>query len=110
MSYLCAKRTGLNRQCAICPWRNRALCRAAAETRPVVHSGGTVDPPPRGVAMHLPPRQQRPRRSRVAPTAVPGFTLIELMVSIALVLVLVLGVNAVFRMATETVGVGMAMS
>jgi prepilin-type N-terminal cleavage/methylation domain-containing protein len=39
-----------------------------------------------------------------------GFTLIELMVSIALALLLVLGINAVFKMSADTVGTGMQMS
>jgi prepilin-type N-terminal cleavage/methylation domain-containing protein len=40
----------------------------------------------------------------------PGFTLIELMVSIAMVLILILGVNAIFRMASDTVGAGQALA
>ena len=39
-----------------------------------------------------------------------GFTLIELMVSIALVLILILGINQVFKIASDTVNVGLAMS
>lgn len=39
-----------------------------------------------------------------------GFTLIELMVSMALVLILILGVNAVFRLTSDTVNAGMALS
>jgi prepilin-type N-terminal cleavage/methylation domain-containing protein len=39
-----------------------------------------------------------------------GFTLVELMVSIALVLIIILGVNAVFKMASDTINVGMALS
>ena len=39
-----------------------------------------------------------------------GFTLIELMVSVAMVLVLVLGINAVFRIASDTVHVGQALA
>ena len=39
-----------------------------------------------------------------------GFTLIELMVSIALVLILILGINQVFKIASDTVNVGQAMS
>ena len=42
------------------------------------------------------------------PTA-PGFTLIELMVSIALVLIIILGVNAIFKMASDAVGTGTAL-
>lgn len=44
---------------------------------------------------------------RLAPA---GFTLIELMVSIALVLILILGINQVFKIASDTVNVGQAMS
>ena len=40
----------------------------------------------------------------------PGFTLIELMVSIALVLIIILGVNAIFKMTSDTVGAGQALS
>jgi prepilin-type N-terminal cleavage/methylation domain-containing protein len=39
-----------------------------------------------------------------------AFTLIELMVSIALVLILVLGINQVFRIASQGVGAGQALS
>ena len=46
-------------------------------------------------------RNLRPRRA---------FTLVELMVSMALVLVLILGVNAVFKMASDTVNGGMALA
>lgn len=38
-----------------------------------------------------------------------AFTLIELLVSIGLVLIIILGVNAVFKMASDTVGTGMAL-
>src|SRR5687768_10330987 len=44
-----------------------------------------------------------PRARRV------GFTLLELLISIALVLVLILGVNTVFSMTTQTVGAGNAL-
>jgi prepilin-type N-terminal cleavage/methylation domain-containing protein len=40
----------------------------------------------------------------------PGFTLMELMVSIALVLIIILGVNTVFRITSDTVNAGMALS
>lgn len=40
----------------------------------------------------------------------PGFTLIELMVSIALVLILILGINQVFKIASDTVNAGQALS
>jgi len=39
-----------------------------------------------------------------------GFTLIELMVSIAMVLILILGVNAIFKMASDTVNAGNALA
>lgn len=39
-----------------------------------------------------------------------GFTLIELMVSIAIALLLIVGVNAVFRIASTSVGAGQALS
>jgi type II secretory pathway pseudopilin PulG len=41
---------------------------------------------------------------------VAAFTLLELMISVALVLVLMLGVNEVFRLTGETVGAGQALS
>lgn len=39
----------------------------------------------------------------------PAFTLLELLISVALVLVLILGVNVVFSMTTQTVGAGNAL-
>ena len=39
-----------------------------------------------------------------------AFTLVELMISIALVLVIILGVNAIFKMASDTVNAGQALS
>ncbi len=39
-----------------------------------------------------------------------GFTLVELMISIAIALVLIVGVNQVFRIAAQTVGAGQALS
>ena len=39
-----------------------------------------------------------------------GFTLIELMISIAIVLVLMLGINFVFSMSSRTISTGMALS
>ncbi|HZN67471.1 MAG TPA: prepilin-type N-terminal cleavage/methylation domain-containing protein [Tepidisphaeraceae bacterium] len=47
-----------------------------------------------------------PRRPGASP---PGFTLMELMVSIALVLIVILGVNTVFRITSDTVNQGMAL-
>lgn len=50
----------------------------------------------------------------LAPRAAGGrrraFTLVELMVSIALALLLILGINAVFKMSSETVGTGMQLN
>src|SRR5437762_13720216 len=46
-------------------------------------------------------------RRRFAPR---GFTLIELMISIALVLVLMIGINKVFKLTTDTVGAGQTLS
>jgi prepilin-type N-terminal cleavage/methylation domain-containing protein len=40
----------------------------------------------------------------------PGFTLIELMISIALVLILILGVNQIFTYTTQAVGAGQAIN
>src|SRR5438552_535043 len=51
---------------------------------------------PRSVSSTSPPRH--------------GFTLIEVMISMALVLGLILGINAVFKMAADTVGTGQALS
>jgi prepilin-type N-terminal cleavage/methylation domain-containing protein len=39
-----------------------------------------------------------------------AFTLIELMVSIAMVLILILGVNAIFKMASDTINAGTALA
>src|SRR2546423_183573 len=39
-----------------------------------------------------------------------AFTLIELMISIAIVLILMLGINFVFSMSTRTISTGMALS
>src|SRR5256885_15318138 len=43
-------------------------------------------------------------------SAAAAFTLVELMVSIALVLLLVLGINAVFTLSARTVGMGQQVS
>src|SRR3954454_5235323 len=40
----------------------------------------------------------------------PGFTLVELMVSIALALILMLGINYIFKATAQTVGTGFALS
>src|SRR5947209_20458033 len=53
------------------------------------------------------PRPIRPAAARQRRRA--GFTLVELMVSIALALLLVIGINAVFKMSSDTVGTGMQM-
>src|SRR3712207_3853712 len=39
-----------------------------------------------------------------------GFTLVEVMISVALVLILILGINRAFKMVTDTVGAGQALS
>ncbi|HEV2294383.1 MAG TPA: prepilin-type N-terminal cleavage/methylation domain-containing protein [Tepidisphaeraceae bacterium] len=39
-----------------------------------------------------------------------GFTLVEVMISVALVLVLIIGVNKIFKMTADTVGAGQTMS
>ena len=39
-----------------------------------------------------------------------GFTLVELMVAVALVLVLIIGINEVFRVTSDTIGVGQSLS
>lgn len=44
------------------------------------------------------------------PHARRAFTLIELMVSVAMVLVIILGVNAIFKMASDTINAGQALS
>ncbi|MGA2442061.1 MAG: type II secretion system protein [Tepidisphaeraceae bacterium] len=43
-------------------------------------------------------------------TSYPAFTLIELMLSLAMVLILILGINFVFRTATDAVGAGNALN
>ena len=48
------------------------------------------------------------RAARIGAAA--GFTLVELMISIALVLVLLLGVNQVFSLTSKTIGAGQALS
>src|SRR6476660_6051669 len=70
---------------------------------------------------------RRPRTAKVASTMMPnrfncprnpcsrsrgvsGFTLIELMISVAIVLVLMLGINYVFSMSAKTISQGMALS
>ncbi len=47
---------------------------------------------------------------RSRPGNAPAFTLIEVMVSIAIVLVLIIGVNQVFKITADTVGTGQALS
>src|SRR4051794_673913 len=39
-----------------------------------------------------------------------GFTLVELMISIALVLILMIGINKVFKLTADTVSIGQAVS
>lgn len=45
-----------------------------------------------------------------SPSSQRGFTLVELMISVALVLVLILGINEVFRLTSDTIGAGQALS
>ena len=45
---------------------------------------------------------------RLAPRR--AFTLVEVMISVALVLILIIGINQAFKMVTDTVGIGQAMS
>lgn len=56
------------------------------------------------------PLSQQHRHHDLMPTHRSAFTLVELMVSIALVLLLVVGINGVFRIATDTIGAGNALS
>jgi prepilin-type N-terminal cleavage/methylation domain-containing protein len=56
-------------------------------------------PAPRDISRH--PTAATPRR---------GFTLIEVMISIALVLIVILGVNQVFSLTSQAVGAGQAVS
>ena len=51
-------------------------------------------------------------RRNVRPTSRPrqGFTLVELMVSVVLVLLLLLGINTIFKMSSDTVGLGSAIN
>ena len=59
------------------------------------------------------PHRRRRHAARAATRRTPApraFTLVELMVSIAMVLIIILGVNAIFKMASDTVNGGMAMS
>jgi prepilin-type N-terminal cleavage/methylation domain-containing protein len=51
-------------------------------------------------------RHAQHRRSRVR----PAFTLVEVLISIALVLIIILGVNQVFALTSRTIGAGNAMS
>src|SRR5688500_5578454 len=53
------------------------------------------------LAFHFSPR---PRPCR------PGFTLVELMISVAIVLVLMLGINYVFSTSAKTISTGMAVT
>ncbi|MGD0139058.1 MAG: hypothetical protein ABSD28_09290 [Tepidisphaeraceae bacterium] len=43
-------------------------------------------------------------------TSLPAFTLVELMLSLAMVLILIVGINFVFRSATDAVGAGNALN
>ncbi len=63
----------------------------------------TTDSPRRGpTPPDAPPADRRRRRA--------GFTLIELMVSVAMVLVLILGVTQVFKITSDTIGASTSLS
>src|SRR5688500_3548768 len=49
-------------------------------------------------------KRGRPRRAAPAAATGGGFTLVELMLSIALVLIIILGVNTVFSITSRTIG------
>lgn len=51
-----------------------------------------------------------PLAKRFARRGLRGFTLVELMISIAIVLILMLGVNEVFRLTSSTVAAGQSLS
>ncbi|HEX2970912.1 MAG TPA: prepilin-type N-terminal cleavage/methylation domain-containing protein [Tepidisphaeraceae bacterium] len=53
--------------------------------------------------------QQSRRHHRILSRQAAGFTLVELMVSIVMVLMIIVGVNAVFQAASKTTGTGMAV-
>jgi prepilin-type N-terminal cleavage/methylation domain-containing protein len=61
------------------------------------------------VSNFRPPSIAFTRNSQPA-TRNSGFTLIELMISLALVLILIVGINFVFRSATDAVGAGQALN
>src|SRR5687768_2545246 len=54
-------------------------------------------------------RQGEPMTREPATHRWQGFTLVELMISIALVLILILGVNTVFSLTSQTVAAGNAL-
>lgn len=60
--------------------------------------------------MQTSPRDHRSASSVPAAARRRAFTLIELMVSIVLVLILILGVNQVFKIASDSTGAGQAVS
>src|SRR5262245_30089228 len=82
-------------------------CRARASPRWVIHWPGA------GCRLlhHLYLGDEVMRRNHAhIPMKHRGFTLIEVMISMALVLGLIIGINAVFKMAADTVGTGTALS
>jgi type II secretory pathway pseudopilin PulG len=56
--------------------------------------------------MHATPQQHR----RPRPDALAGFTLVELMLSIAMVVLLLIGINQVFQYTTQAISVGQTIS
>jgi type II secretory pathway pseudopilin PulG len=60
--------------------------------------------------MHAGCNTQRLRSASRAAAGRWGFTLVEVMISVALVLFLIIGVNQVFKMTTDTVGAGQVLS
>src|SRR5688572_6673984 len=57
---------------------------------------------------HCPPSLGRFVASSLSPRR--AFTLVELMISVVLVLLLILGINQVFRITADAVGAGQSMS
>src|SRR5215207_3870453 len=57
-----------------------------------------------------PPRSSHPACPSPRRRGAAGFSLVEVMISVALVLFLIIGVNQVFKMTTDTVGAGQVMS
>src|SRR5258706_1808022 len=53
-----------------------------------------------------PPRPVYPLSSILYPRRRPAFTLVELMISIAMVVILMVGIHQIFKMTSDTVGMG----